>query len=313
MRITKLTLCAAIALASAIFPIAAAGQTPAAIDRIELGIWPEYDRPAVLYLYVIHLAGGTTLPTTFSLPIPAPAGAQLAVAKLEADGKLYDTPYTRNVQGNWATISVQTDSLTNQIEYYGDLSIQGQQRDLVWSMEGGPAIGDLTFKVQQPVGASGMTITPVTTQTSTGSDGLTYYSGDLGALAAGSTPRIEVAYTRTTTQLTSQMLPTSAPTSSEPPISPASPAKSSLLTLITSLLPWILGVLGVVLLAVGGIMVFQMRRPAAPARVRKRPSRQHTESQPASGEASPVFCHQCGSRADASDLFCRRCGTRLRT
>jgi hypothetical protein len=312
MRTLKLSLCAALALASVLLPLGARAQTVAVIDRLEVGIWPEYDRPSVLYLYAIQLAPGTKLPASFSLSIPAASGEPLAVAKLGPDGKLYDAQYTRQVQGDWASITVQTDSLTNRMEYYGSLNIQGQTRTLVWTWQGGPAVGDLSFKVQQPIGATGLSVTPGSSQTTTESDGLTYYSGDLGPVAASSASQIEVTYNRSTSELTASLLPTGVPASSEPPISPAAAAKSALPSL-NSLVPWVLGAVGVVLLALGGFMVVQMRRSAvAPTRSRRR--NRTAAAKPESGaiEASPMFCHSCGSKADASDLYCRRCGTRLR-
>lgn len=314
MRTLKLTLCAALVLAGALLPLGARAQAPASIDGLQVGIWPEYDRPAaVLYLYAIKLAPGTKLPASFSLSIPAAAGEPLAVAKQGPDGKLYDAQYTRQVDADWASITVQTDSLTNQIEYYGSLNTQAPSRTITWTWHGGPALGDLSFKVQQPIGASGLSVTPGSTQTTTESDGLTYYSGDLGPVAAATSSEIVVTYTRSTSLLTTALLPTAVPASSEPPISPAGAAKGALPSL-TFLVPWIVAAIGVVLLALGGFMVIQMRRSAAaPARSRRhaRPA----EARPETGaiEASPVFCHNCGSKADASDLYCRRCGERLRT
>jgi hypothetical protein len=82
---------------------------------------------------------------------------------------------------------------------------------------------------------------------------------------------------------------------------------------LSSLVPWVLGAVGVVLLALGGFMVVQMRRSAvAPTRSRRRTRAAAAKPESAAIEASPMFCHNCGSRADASDLYCRRCGTRLR-
>lgn len=313
MGTLRLTLCAALALAGTLLPLGARAQAPASIDGLQVGIWPEYDRAAVLYIYAIHLAPGTQLPTSFSLPIPAATGEPLAVAKLGPDGKLYDAQHTRQVQGDWANITVQTDSLTNQIEYYGSLDIQGESRTITWTWPGGPALGDLSFKVQQPIGAAGLSVTPASTQTTTEADGLTYYSGDLGPIAAGSASQIEVTYSRSTSQLTTALLPTGAPVSSEPPISPAGPAKGALPSL-TSLVPWIVGALGIMLLALGGFMVVQMRRSTS-ASARSRRHGRAAEAKPETGaiEASPVFCHNCGSKADPSDQYCRRCGTRLRT
>lgn len=312
MRMLRFTLCTAFALAGVVLPWGAWAQAPGPINALTVAIWPEYDRPDVLYIYAIQLAPGTALPATFSLPIPAASGEPLAVAKQGPDGKLYDATYTRQVQGDWATITVQTDSLTNRLEYYGNLDIQGQSRSIVWAWPGGPALGDLSYKVQQPIGATGLTVTPGSTQTTTESDGLTYYTGDVGPIAAGAASQIQVTYTRSITTLTTALLPT-APASSEPPISQAGPARGALPSLST-LVPWIVGILGIALLALGGFMIIQMRRSApAPARSRRHPRSAAAKPEAGAIEAAPIFCHNCGSKADAGDVYCRRCGTRLRT
>ncbi len=313
MKTLRLTLCAALALTGAWLPWGARAQASASINALTVGIWPEYDQPEVLYIYTVQLAPGTSLPASFSLPIPAAAREPIAVAKQGLDGKLYDAQYTRQVQGDWATITVQTDSLTNRMEYYGNLDIRGQSRTILWTWPGGPALGDLSFKVQQPIGATGLSVVPASTQATTETDGLTYYSGDLGPVAASATSRIEVTYTRSTPELTTALLPTTAPSSSEPPISQAGPAQGASPS-PTTWVPWVIGTLGVGLLAVGVFMVLRMRRTsAAPARSRRHAKAPAARPEDGVIEASPVFCHNCGSKADASDVYCRRCGTRLRT
>ena len=75
-------------------------------------------------------------------------------------------------------------------------------------------------------------------------------------------------------------------------------------------LPWLLGGMGAVLVAAGVIWYLRLSRPA-PAPVERRPARRRRRAG-AETEASPIYCHNCGTRAGPSDVFCRQCGTKLR-
>jgi hypothetical protein len=80
-------------------------------------------------------------------------------------------------------------------------------------------------------------------------------------------------------------------------------------------LPWILGFLGIALIAGGGWWYWRSglskeRSPAGAARPRRKPS---TSREPAASPEGYVYCHECGKRAGPGDRFCRACGARLRT
>jgi hypothetical protein len=277
-------------------------QGTPSIARLEVAIWPEYDKPSVLVIYRLQLASGTVLPADVTVPIPASVGEPLAVAKQASDGTLVNTTYTRQVQGDWATITLQTDSLNAQLEYYAPLTVAGQGRHFTYTWPGGVTLGALAYSVQQPVGAADMQVTPTPAEARPGADGLMYYLAELGPQDVSASRTIDVTYSRSTSQLSVEAL---QPT---PVISPATQTQGRALDL-TRLLPRLIGGLGVLLIGLGTFLYFRMGRVAPAAR----PRRHAPPADRAGGiDASAIFCHNCGMQASVSDLYCRRCGTRLR-
>jgi hypothetical protein len=125
------------------------------------------------------------------------------------------------------------------------------------------------------------------------------YSLQAAGLAAETNYAVVVRYERDSDDLSIASLPVEAATT--PGLD--TPGRMSL----TSVLPWVLGGLGILLVAAGiaGYFVWQSGGREAPRR-KHRPARQSTEQK-------ELYCHQCGKRAQESDTFCRTCGTRLRT
>ncbi len=78
---------------------------------------PEYDRPSVLVIYHLLLSPNVVLPVTIDLRLPSQAEVY-AVAIVDPANGLLNTPYDRQVQGDWATISVSVTSPELQVEYY---------------------------------------------------------------------------------------------------------------------------------------------------------------------------------------------------
>ena len=287
---------------AALWAAPGSAQGAPSIARLEVAIWPEYDKPSVLVIYRLQLAGGTALPAAVSVPIPASVGEPLAVAKQAADGTLVNATYTRQVQGDWATITLQTESLNAQVEYYTPLTLEGTRRHFTFTWPGGVALGDLTYSVQQPAGATDMQVTPQPAETGRGADGLLYYQAELGSQDIPSTQTIDVSYSRDTSQLSiASLQPTAV-------ISPATATQGRALDL-TRILPWLVGGLGLLLIGLGVFLYFRMGRPAAVP-----PPRRHAPPDDRAGviDASTVYCHKCGMQAAVSDLYCRHCGTRLR-
>jgi len=223
-------------------PLAAQGTTavtqlpatPAArLDRLEVSLWPEYDRLAMLVLYRATLAPQAKLPATVTLPIPAIAGMPHAVATRGADGQLLNAQFTREVAGEWARVVILTNSPAVQLEYYAELATDGSKRRFAFSWPGGPEIGALTFEVQQPPTATSLTLTPAAASQSVHDDGLTYHRADLGGVKSGATARLELTYEKPSASLTAPQSPVSAPQQGEAspgaapggePTSPTDPA-----------------------------------------------------------------------------------------
>jgi hypothetical protein len=284
----------------------AGAQAPPTISNLQVALWPEYDAPSMLVIYRIHLDSGTQLPVDVVVPIPASVGDPLAVAMADASGDLVNAQYTRRVNGEWGLIDVTAESLQLQIEYYSSLVFDGQLRRFTYTWPGASGVETMSYEVQVPIGAQEMTITPASQSQSVGQDGLTYFAADLGAQAGSSGTKIDITYVKTSTGLTADLL-------SLPPGSPEATQGGT--PDLRQFVPWILLAFGVILVAAGGAWYLRLTRKApATGRRRRRASRptsgSHSEWDEA--DASPVFCHNCGTRAAASDRFCRRCGVRLR-
>ena len=279
-----------------------AQQATAGLQRLEVALWPEYDRTATLVIYRFQLDAETTLPAVVELPIPSSVGEPNAVAWQNADQSLFDAPHTIESDGEWATVWIEMEqSRTGQLEYYADLEIVDDLRSFRFDWPGGIQIEALAYEVQQPVTATDLTIGPEPDRQSPGPFGLTYHLAELGPQAAGVSWAIELSYRKPDAILSVEALqPLGVPAAG------TSAAGDS-----SALVPWVLGGLGLTVVA-GGIVYYLRSRPALPAPRRRRGAAVERTLE-RTLEVSAVFCHQCGSKAQVSDRFCRNCGTRLRT
>jgi len=291
-----------------LLPFNAVAQDPLTLSSVQVQIWPEYDQPSVLVIYNLFLPTGTSFPASLSVRIPASAGEPNAVAARQPDGSLFTIDKTRQVTGDWATISFSTTASEIQLEYYdpgmekGDIS-----RHYQYTWPGDYAVTQFSIRVQQPVSASSMRISPSLGAGVKGDDGLTYYAQDIGSIPAGQTFDITVDYQKSSDAL-------SVSTLAVQPSAPI-PQSSTPDLNVSAWLPWILGIAGAGLI-IGGIVWFwhSGRQKPVPKLRRRRAS-----SGPSDGEAyqSPaeaaVYCPQCGKRAAPGDQFCRYCGTQIRS
>lgn len=189
-------------------------QNPVHITRMEIDIWPEYDRTQVLVIYRVQLSRDTSLPVRFSIRIPKDAGNPFKVAMRDLDGVLYNVEYSIEPEGNWNQIVLTTSSEELYIEYYDpDLVKTGNDREFALSWFSDYPIDKLVVKVQQPRNSENLWISP-----SMGlgelnpNDNLVYLAGDFGALTTGATFSIALAYTRTSSELSASNLPVTAAT-----------------------------------------------------------------------------------------------------
>ncbi len=297
---------AVVFLALTLHPSVARAQATVAIDRLLIEMRPEYDQAAVLVIYWIGLSPDTELPATVRVPIPAAVGEPYAVGSGQAQaGVPLLAPYDRQVDGEWATIAIEADSLSVQVEYYANLTLQGDERQFLFTWPGGVSLGALDYIIQHPVDSSDMRITPAPDSQSAGDDGLIYSQAALGPQAESATTTVRLAYTKTTPTLSIDVLQPAAP------LEATGPTQGIVLQ---DWLPWALGGLGVVLLGGFGLWYWRSssRAPARPRTRRHRPAGSQAGTEQAEIDASAIYCHQCGAKASVSDHYCRRCGTRLR-
>jgi hypothetical protein len=286
----------------------AEAQQTSAIDRLVVALWPEYDEPAMLVIMRAQLPPDTVLPADITLPIPAEVGEPLAVAYGSADGGLVNAPYTRQAQGDWALITLTSETRSVQVEYYQPLTFSGNERSFSYTWPGGQDLAGLGYEVQHPVGAQAMAIDPAPQSTAPRPDGLLYSFAELGPVPGAETRQIDLRYARDSSTLSVDLIAQASP----PVAGPAETAEGG--PDVTTWLPFGLGAIGFGLVLAGGGLYWRSRRRSSADSVRAR-HRGRRSAQPDSApalDASVVFCHSCGTQAAVTDKFCRQCGTRLR-
>jgi hypothetical protein len=296
-----------ILLCTLVIPIAVQAQSALTLSSLLIQIWPEYDKPGVLVMYDITLSGTTSLPAEVAIRIPKAVGEPNAVAVRQVDGSLYNMEYTRQVSGDWATISFTTTAPEVRVEYYDQgISKEGTARHFEYTWPGDYAIDDLTIRVQQPANATELRISPSFGTGATGSDNLVYYTQNVGAISAGQAIHITLDYQK----------PDDALSVENTAIQPSAPINESAAQSLnlTTWLPWIVAFVGAGLI-IGGIFWFwQTGRQRSTPKIRRR----HARATPSVGEATlpgeeaSIYCSQCGKRAAPGDQFCRSCGAQLR-
>lgn len=204
---------------------AASASAQSALARLEVVLWPEYDRPALLVMLRGYLPPDAALPTTVALPMPASTTPH-AVAKRDSNvGTLLMASHTLEADGAWTRVRIVTDMHEVRLEYYAELSTTDAERQILFEWPGGVAARELTYEIMQPIGASGFAVTPPGLQR-VGDDGIAYQVGDLGPLAATDPFSIAVSYTKTSPLLTAEAFKPPAPDApqlSQPPSQPSTP------------------------------------------------------------------------------------------
>lgn len=304
-RLIPLRLFAAILILWMSTASATAQQDPV-IEELEIAIWPEFDRQAVLVIYRIQLAQDTLLPASLSLPIPSAVGEPHAVAWKDEAGELILADYTRHEAGEWAQITFQSQGLASQLEFYHEISTTGSNKHFAFVWPGGYEAKNLHYEVQQPAGSSEMNVDPPSDSRTLGAYDLSYFHADLGALASDTEFMIEVSYTKPNDALSADSISTG------PVFSSSRPEGST--PDVAQFLPWVLGGLGGGLLLFSGIMFIRYRRDQSQIKTQSRVKRRGKKSeadQQALDNSLALFCRNCGTKAGTADLYCRNCGTKL--
>jgi hypothetical protein len=291
-------LLAALVLAFPLLTLSVGAQAPVRFASVIVDVWPEYDRPAVLVIDHLTLDPVMTLPAQVTLRVPAQAEVW-AVAVVDASGGRINAAYDRQVQGDWAVLSITANSPRIQVEYYAPLVKDGTARHIEYRWAGDPAVDAVSVNFQQPAGATDLVLAPVA-QTSTMDKGLTYYQTAPVGLAVGQTYTLTATYQKQNDDLSVAGLP----------VVPAQPFGQNTLgkTWINGVMNVVMGALGGLLLigTLAGLVVWQRSR-------RRTSSRKRHRGVETAGQAADevVYCSQCGKRTQPGDVFCRSCGARL--
>ena len=286
-------------------PSAAAAQTVGEAAAVTVALWPEYDRAEVLVIYRVFLPATVGLPARVRLPIPADAPDVTAAAYRDNAGGLLNAVYERLEGEDTDFVEVEAAGLEVQLEFYLPLQVEGDLRQFSFTWPGGLSVESFEFEIQQPVGAQGMEVSPAPTSRTRDAAGLDYQHLALGALTDTTRPEVAFSYRKETTGLSVDAIVPAGPLAT--PVPAAGRAIE-----VRPVLPWLLLVAGMVLIGGGAVYYLRTRAEDRPARPRHRPVRRSEEAVN-EVDASPIFCHNCGTQASASDRFCRRCGTTLRT
>ncbi len=268
------------------------------LDSLGIEIWPEYDRPAALVILRGALAEGVKLPAAVTLRLPAASGGAAAVAySTAADGNLLNLNHERVDGGEFITLKFEAPARFFHIEFYEPIATTAPARSFRYAWPGDLAADRVSVVVQEPASASDISVEPKLDGVSTGQNGLSYRSAELGPIAAGKALPIEVRYTKADTRPSSDILKpkvsdlpfVTAPSPSAKDI-PPHPAVAS-----GGLPEWVLPLAGLMLLGLlGGVFVLWRWRRAS------------SNSAP-SGRA----CAKCGATQAPGNRFCGSCGAKM--
>jgi len=277
-------------------------QSSISMDQLFVKIWPEYDRPGVLVIMDFFIASDVNLPAQISMKIPAAAGEPHSVAVRELDGQLYVLDYDIEAEGEWLNVTFTTPYPEIWLEYYDPTIIKnGTEKSFVYTWPGDHAIKEFQIEVQQPLTATKMSFEKAMGPALVGSDGLNYYSSNLGDVPTGTSFDLKMTYTKSDDTLS---FSTSVSVQPSEPITEQTKGRLP----FVQLLPYLLGGLGLVLLAIGFFWFFQNKNNSIMSH--KTPARKR--HLPEVDDEDTIYCHQCGKRAYNGDLFCRACGTKLK-
>jgi hypothetical protein len=276
------------------------------LASLEIAIWPEFDREAMaLVILRGQLAGEVPLPATVALRIPASSGGPSAVAYPDSD-----TATLRNLEYELAAaeasllVTFSTPSPFFQVELYDPLSIDTSNRSYTYLWPGDLAVDDLVVEVQQPAGATGLSIDPDLGDGTVGPDQLEYRSAQMGSLEAGKTLAVNLTYSKTDLLTSAEILGfggADAPTPQLVESDDGIPTIAIVAAIIAA---------HVVVAAAVVYWRWRRRRAVAPAepppdRRRRRRGRSGSGKKP----KADAFCTQCGDPLLPGQRFCPGCGT----
>ncbi len=279
------------------------------LASLEIAIWPEFDREAMaLVILRGALADEVPLPATVAIRIPAPSGGPSAVAFVDPEtDTLLSLDYELTAAEASLLVTFTTPSPYFQVELYDPLTIDTSNRSYTYLWPGDLAVDDLVVEVQQPAGATDLSIEPDLGDRTVGPDQLEYRSAQMGPLEAGKALAVNLTYTKADLRTSAEILGiggADAPTPQQADSDGGVPTIAIVAALIA----------GHAVL-VGAVVYWRWRRRAAlaplgPATGRRRKGRGASGS--AEKPETDTFGTECGDPLLPGQRFCPVCGTPAR-
>jgi len=268
--------------------LAAAAVGAPRLQRLQIDIWPEYDRPAVLVILKGEIAGNGDAATPLSLRIPASSGGPSALAySAQEAGPLLNLPHERSAAADFITLRFTVPTRFFHVEFYDPLDVRGAERRYRYLWPGDLPVEKLRVTLQEPAASSGLTVRPELAQWTLGSDNLRYRSTELSSVPLGKALPFEIAYAKPDPRNTEEILK-AAPSPDVARVGTSREEQASF--------RWFLASSAIALLLAGSALVYYVRR---------RP-----RAKPAAGTPQG-YCAKCGHRPSAGDRYCARCGASL--
>ena len=267
------------------------------LASLEIGIWPEYDRPAILIILRGELTADVPLPATVPLTIPASSGGPSAVASSATEGGgLITRSYEITDAGDSLLVTLTTPDRLFQVEFYDLLPADTPDRTYSYVWPGDLAVDQLSVRLQEPAGATGLSAEPDLGPGTVEPDGLAYRTSQMGAFEVGKTLAIEVSYRKTDSRTSVEILRSTAGTDSDGDVP-----------------SWLLPATIAVLAAVAVWVAIYWRWQRQPARAPKGGAEgARRRDQRAARPQTLAYCTQCGHGLDPGDRFCSGCGAKVR-
>lgn len=288
------------------------------LDRLEIELWPDYDRPALLVLLTGVLPPGTVLPANVRLPIPAEAELHV-VARISDNSEMIDdvTYNTETGQEGQQFLTFTAPDLRFRVEYYLPFTAEGDDREFGFTWQSDLEIFLLAVLIQQPLNAVNFTTEPVAPTIQPRDEGFNYHVFPEQPMVAGQQFTVQGSYTLRPAMQSVNALATAQAAGNPPGSStaiPVDPDPAGDNPGFLSYWPIILAAIGgLVLLALAGWLLLVRRTPAPPGR-KATPRRPQTSGrkQAATRDSAVRFCHQCGQAIQPGDHFCRNCGATIK-
>ncbi len=286
----------------------ALADDPNHLARLQISIWPEYDRPSVLVLIEGTLADSSNLPREISVVVPASATSVVATYQ-NSDGTLaVEQPFKTADAGNGLTrLTYTVKTAEYHVEYYDNLIRGNPDKTIDFAFQAPGPADQVVLEVQQPLKATNITFSPALTDTRD-DGGFKIYGTKFTNVAAGQTLNLQIKYTKADPNPSVQ--PTAAPVSA--PAAANAPAGTDWTNVFV-----VAGLVTLGLAAFLGFMLIRQRSqmvpvPVGPQERARRGGKRRRGAASAGKSAGSSFCTQCGRALGAEDNFCPTCGAKRR-